>query len=137
MMPATHEIRIMCKLITSSDSDVDFTFWESVRDSISVCRSCCGGDGTLVYITRLCKIKCLRIKYTYILSLVAWIFVFFQCWVLSGIKFLDRPINLPGVIYFVCVCLCVCVCVFVRACVRYWMCVIMLVIRSKNDSVNL
>ena len=68
MLPPTHEIRVMCKVIKSSDIDLDFTFWESVRDSILVCESRCGADGTLVYITRLCKIKCLCTKFIYFLA---------------------------------------------------------------------
>jgi len=68
MLPPTHEIRVMCKVIRSSDIDLDFTFWESVRHSILVYKTRCGGDGTSLYITRLCKIKYLRIKFIYILT---------------------------------------------------------------------
>jgi len=68
MLPPTYEIRVMSKVIRSSDNDLDFTFWESVRDSILLCGSRCGADGPLVYISRLCKIKCLLIKFIYILT---------------------------------------------------------------------
>jgi len=120
MLPPTYEIRVMCKVIRSSDIDLDFTFWESVRDSIIVCGSRCGGDGTLVYITRLCKIKCLRIKFIYILTAGGMDFSIFSVLSVVWYRFFgpaDQSSRRGLLCFRVCVYfrvyLCFCVCVFV------------------------
>ena len=122
MLPPTYEIRVMCKVIRSSDIDLDFTFWESVRDSILVCGSRCGGDDTLVYITRLCKIKCLRIKFIYILTAGGMDFSIFSVLSVVWYRFFgsaDQSSRRGLLCFRVCVyvrvylCLCVCVWVFV------------------------
>ena len=79
MLAHSHEFRLMCKVIRSSDIDLDNSFWESVRDSFLGFGSRCGGDGTLAYITRLCKIKCLRIKFIYIPAAGSMDFVSCRC----------------------------------------------------------
>ena len=124
MLPPTYEIRVMCKVIRSSDIDLDFTFWESVRDSILVCGSRCGGDGTLVYITRLCKIKCLRIKFIYILTAGGMDFRLFSVLSVVWYRFFgpaDQS-SRRGLL-----CLRVCVCVYIRVCVCVFLCVCMCV----------
>jgi hypothetical protein len=42
MKTLCHEIRVTCKVIRSSNIDVVYTFWESVKDSILSFGSRCG-----------------------------------------------------------------------------------------------
>jgi len=47
MLPLSHEIRVTGKVIRSSDIDVAYTFWESVKDSILGFGTRCESGGTL------------------------------------------------------------------------------------------
>jgi hypothetical protein len=42
MLPLPNEIRVKCKVMRSSDIDVVYTLWESVKDSILSFGSQCG-----------------------------------------------------------------------------------------------
>jgi hypothetical protein len=48
MLPPSHEFRVMCKGIKSSDIELVYNFWESVIDSFLGFGSKGGGDGTLL-----------------------------------------------------------------------------------------
>ena len=109
MLPPSHEIMLMCKVIRSKGIDLVYTFWESVTDSHLGFGSRCGGDGTLAYITRLCKIKCLRIKFVYIPAAGGMDFRLLSVLSVVRYRFLGRADHSPDVFF----------CVFLRRRVRY------------------
>ena len=93
-----------------------------MSDSILICGSRYGADGTLVYITRLCKIKCLSINFIYILAAGGMDFRLFSVLSVVWYKIIgpaDQSSRRGLLCLRVCVCvfMCVCMCVCVFVCV--------------------
>jgi len=87
-----------------------------VSDSILICGSRYGADGTLVYITRLCKIKCLSINFIYILAAGGMDFRLFSVLSVVWYRYFG-PADQTSRRGLLCLRVCVCSCLFVFLCV--------------------